>query len=141
MSNIDISDKEAIIKKLEDMQDQIDELKETMLSKLSNKNLKPIHNMNVEGYTFEIQEEPCKYSSNIKKYDFINKNYKVINDLKRIIKISTYNQKELANLIGVNEQTMSNIVNNRFTTSLEIALKISYALDIPVNNLFKLSRI
>ena len=62
-------------------------------------------------------------------------------DLKERIKKSPYTQRQFAELIGINEQSLSNIVKQRNSPSLEVALKISYMLNTSVNELFILTKL
>lgn len=147
MSNIDISDKEAIIKKIGDMQDQIDELRNNIyhMKSINRNNIKGvivdsnlIKNKSIKNDAIELHESKQIYGliqvSPFKR----GKNYRVINKVKDIIKKSPYNQKQVAEIIDINPKTLSNILSNRYNTSLEIALKLSYLLDMPVNDLFML---
>lgn len=70
--------------------------------------------------------------------DDINIEYKIENNLKELIKRCPYNQEEIAGMLGISSKTLSNILNNKYSTSLEVALKISYLFNIPVNDIFKL---
>jgi putative transcriptional regulator len=67
-----------------------------------------------------------------------NLNYHVKNKLREFIKKSPYSQTEIASMIGIAGQTLSNIVNNKFNTSLEVALKIACILKVPCETLFYL---
>lgn len=66
--------------------------------------------------------------------------YVVKNKLKEFIKRSPYSQTEIANMTGITVQTLSNIVNNKYNTSLEVALKLSYILDVTFDILFYLEK-
>lgn len=66
------------------------------------------------------------------------KKYVVVNKVKEAIKKSPYTQREIAKKINVSERTLSNIANNKYNTSLEVALKLSYLLDISMDDLFEL---
>jgi DNA-binding XRE family transcriptional regulator len=43
-------------------------------------------------------------------------------------------------MTGITVQTLSNIVNNKYNTSLEVALKLSYILDVTFDILFYLEK-
>jgi putative transcriptional regulator len=58
------------------------------------------------------------------------------NRLREIIEQRGIKQKFLADQSGVNEQTLSNCINNRFNLSLENAIKIAKVLNMPVEELF-----
>ncbi|WP_084315400.1 helix-turn-helix transcriptional regulator [Clostridium hydrogeniformans] len=49
----------------------------------------------------------------------------VVCRVKEILKETGITQKELASSSGLSKQTISNIVNNRYSTPLESAFKIS----------------
>lgn len=75
----------------------------------------------------KIQKEDNKYI-----YVLVGKN------IKRIRKQHNLTQVKLADLIGYNEGTISNIENSSFQTfSLEFLYVISKALDIPMEEFFK----
>lgn len=147
MSNIDIYDKEAIIKKIKDMQDQIDELKNDIYyMKLMNRD--NIKGAIVDSDLIKNKNDAIVVHESNQIYGVIQvspfkrgKNYRVINKLRNVIKKSPYNQKQVAEIIDINPKTLSNILSNRYNTSLEIALKLSYLLNIPVNDLFMLESI
>jgi len=75
--------------------------------------------------------------------DSIDGNHKYIikNNLKQVIKQSPYTQRDVAQRINISERTLSNIVNNKYNTSLEIALKLSYLLHFSMDDLFELRMI
>ena len=59
-------------------------------------------------------------------------------NIKRIRKMHNLTQVNLADLIGYNEGTISNIENSSYQTfSLEFLYVISKALDIPMEEFFK----
>jgi len=60
----------------------------------------------------------------------------VKNRLKEIIDNKGLKQNWLAEQVGVTKQTMSNLINNRYTTSIDIAFKISRALDMDFKDIF-----
>ena len=64
----------------------------------------------------------------------------VKNSLKEILEKRGLKQKWLAEQIGIDKRTMSNIISNRYNTSLEVALKISDILEIKIDDIFKLDK-
>ena len=75
----------------------------------------------------KIAEKDNKYI-----YTLVGKN------IKRIRKQNNLTQVKLADLIGYNEGTISNIENSSYQTfSLEFLYVISKALDIPMDEFFK----
>jgi len=64
----------------------------------------------------------------------------VKNSLKEILEKRGLKQKWLAEQIGIDKRTMSNIISNRYNTSLEVALKISEILEIKIDDIFKLDK-
>jgi DNA-binding XRE family transcriptional regulator len=60
----------------------------------------------------------------------------VKNKLKIIIDGRGIKQTWLAQQAGVTKTTMGNIVNNRFNTSLEVAIRIARALNMTVEDIF-----
>ena len=75
----------------------------------------------------KIAEKDNKYI-----YTLVGKN------IKRIRKQNNLTQVKLADLIGYNEGTISNIENSSYQTfSLEFLYVISKALDIPMEEFFK----
>lgn len=66
-------------------------------------------------------------------------NLKVINSLKYYLKKNGIKQSWLADKVGVHRGTMNNIINNKYNTSLEIALKISRVLNMSVEDIFLLT--
>jgi DNA-binding XRE family transcriptional regulator len=69
------------------------------------------------------------------------KGYKVVNNLREVIFNSSYNQREIANIVGITNQTLSNIVNNKFSTSLEVAMKLCVVLGISLEDHFWLEEV
>jgi len=64
----------------------------------------------------------------------------VKNSLKEILEKRGLKQKWLAEQVGIDKRTMSNIISNRYNTSLEVALKIAEILEIKVDDIFKLDK-
>jgi putative transcriptional regulator len=62
----------------------------------------------------------------------------VKNRLKEILDERGIKQNWLAEKVGVHTGTMTNIVSNKYNTSLEVALKISNILKEPVESIFQL---
>jgi DNA-binding XRE family transcriptional regulator len=60
----------------------------------------------------------------------------VKNRLKEILDSKGLKQIWLAEQVGITKQTMSNLINNKFTTSMEIAFKISKILNIDLKDIF-----
>jgi len=60
----------------------------------------------------------------------------VKNRLKEILDERGIKQNWLAEKANVTKQTISNLIKNRFSVSLEIAMKISKALDLKVEDIF-----
>ena len=46
-------------------------------------------------------------------------------------------QKELAKLIGVSRQTVNAIEGNKYPPSLEVAFRITYVIDTPIEDVFE----
>lgn len=66
---------------------------------------------------------------------------KVNNNLKQIIDEKGIKQKYLAEKAGISEQTLSNLIKNRHDISLRVAFQISYALGVPIEEIFSLDRV
>jgi len=64
----------------------------------------------------------------------------VKNSLKEILEKRGLKQKWLAEQVGIDKRTMSNIISNRYNTSLEVALKIAEILEIKIDDIFKLDK-
>jgi putative transcriptional regulator len=62
----------------------------------------------------------------------------VKNKLKKILKEKGIKQQMLAELVGLSKQTISNIVNNRYTPTLETAFIIAYYLNMKIDDIFYL---
>ena len=60
----------------------------------------------------------------------------VKNRLKEILDERGIKQTWLAEQVGVTRQTMSNLIKNRYTTSMEIAFKISKVLGVDLIDIF-----
>ena len=60
----------------------------------------------------------------------------VKNRLKEILDERGIKQNWLAEKAGVTKQTISNLIKNRFSVSLEIAIKIANALDLKIEDIF-----
>lgn len=62
----------------------------------------------------------------------------LVSKLDKILEYRGIKQNWLAKKTGVSKTTLSNIVTGRHTPSLEIALKISIVLDIPIESIWVL---
>jgi putative transcriptional regulator len=62
--------------------------------------------------------------------------YLVKNRLKEILEERGIKQTWLAEQVGVTRQTMSNLINNRFCPSLDIAFKIANVLGLKLDDVF-----
>jgi DNA-binding XRE family transcriptional regulator len=60
----------------------------------------------------------------------------VKNRLKEILQIKGIKQSWLAEQVGITKQTMSSLVNNRFTTSMDVAFKIAKVLNLEIIDIF-----
>ena len=60
----------------------------------------------------------------------------VKNRLKEILDERGIKQNWLAEQVGITKQTMSNLIKNRFTTSMDIAFKISKVLNMEITDIF-----
>ena len=58
------------------------------------------------------------------------------NNLKQIITNRGIKQNWLADQVGITKQTMSSLINNRYSTSIDIALKLSEILNIDIKDIF-----
>jgi len=63
----------------------------------------------------------------------------VKNRLKEILDGRGIKQNWLADQIGISPKTLSNIIGNKYNTSLEVALKISKILDLDIHKIFELT--
>jgi len=60
----------------------------------------------------------------------------VKNRLKEILDERGIKQTWLADQVGITKQTMSNLIKNRFTTSMDIAFRISKVLNMEITDIF-----
>ena len=60
----------------------------------------------------------------------------VKNRLKEILDERGIKQNWLAEQVGITKQTMSNLIKNRFTTSMDIAFKIAKVLNMEITDIF-----
>ena len=60
----------------------------------------------------------------------------VKNRLREILDSKGIKQVWLAEKVGITKQTMSSLIKNRFTTSMDIAFKIAKVLDIDITDIF-----
>ncbi len=60
------------------------------------------------------------------------------NRLKELRKSQKLTQDELANAVGVSRQTINAIENDKYNPTLELAIRLSRYLKIPVEELFLL---
>ena len=60
----------------------------------------------------------------------------VKNRLKEILDERGIKQNWLAEQVGITKQTMSNLIKNRFTTSMDIAFRISKVLNMEITDIF-----
>ncbi|HAP3957909.1 TPA: helix-turn-helix transcriptional regulator [Enterococcus faecalis] len=61
----------------------------------------------------------------------------IINNLKLIREKKKISQSELAALLEVSRQTINGIEKNKYNSSLQLALKIAYYLDTPLEDIFQ----
>lgn len=66
------------------------------------------------------------------------KESKIITNLKSVRESIGMTQQELADRIGIRRETILHLENNRYNTSLEMALKIAQVFDLRVEELFQL---
>ena len=90
--------------------------------------------MSILGKKLKSIDELSEYGLKI-----IKKEETVSNNLKEVLKRNNLNQSELAKLIGIPRQTVSDIINCKYRPSIEIALKISVVLNTNVTDLFQLT--
>lgn len=62
----------------------------------------------------------------------------VKNRLKDIITTKGLKQNWLSEQVGVTPTTLGNIINNRFNTSLEVALRLAIVLEMKVEDIFEI---
>ena len=60
----------------------------------------------------------------------------VKNRLKEILDERGIKQNWLAEQVGITKQTMSNLIKNRFTTSMDIAFRIAKVLNMELTDIF-----
>jgi len=60
----------------------------------------------------------------------------VKNRLKEILDERGIKQTWLAEQVGITKQTMSNLIKNRFTTSMDIAFRIAKVLNMEITDIF-----
>ena len=60
----------------------------------------------------------------------------VKNRLKVILDERGIKQNWLAEQVGITKQTMSNLIKNRYTTSMDIAFKIAKVLSMEITDIF-----
>ena len=60
----------------------------------------------------------------------------VKNRLKEILDERGIKQNWLAEQVGITKQTMSNLIKNRYTTSMDIAFKIAKVLSMEITDIF-----
>jgi len=60
----------------------------------------------------------------------------VKNRLKEILDERGIKQTWLADQVGITKQTMSNLIKNRFTTSMDIAFRIAKVLNMEIIDIF-----
>lgn len=58
------------------------------------------------------------------------------NNLKHIRKLYRFSQRELSDLTGISQNSISNIENDIFAPTLVNAYKLSAALNVPLQELF-----
>lgn len=61
----------------------------------------------------------------------------IINNLKLIREKKKISQSELAALLEVSRQTINGIEKKKYNPSLQLALKIAYYLDTPLEDIFQ----
>jgi len=63
----------------------------------------------------------------------------VKNRLKEILYNRGIKQTWLAEQVNITPTTLGNILHNRYNTSLEVALKLAFVLNLKVEDIFELS--
>lgn len=63
-------------------------------------------------------------------------NIQVKTRLKEILQKKGIKQNWLADQLCLSKTTLSNIINNRYNTSLETAFKISIIINVPLTDIF-----
>ena len=61
---------------------------------------------------------------------------KLKNSIKEKRQKKSLTQQELADLVGVSRQTIISIERYRYKPSLELGLRMAYALEVDINKLF-----
>ena len=61
---------------------------------------------------------------------------KFISNLKKYRQFNELTQEELANKVSVRRETIARLENAKYNPSLELAMRISKELDIPIEKLF-----
>ena len=82
-----------------------------------------------------ISEKDLKLNLSEKSID-LSKKIKIKNNLLSFIRLSGYTRTEIAQKIGITTKTLNNIINGRFSTSLEVAFKLAKLFNIKVDDLF-----
>ena len=70
----------------------------------------------------------------LRNVDFSN--YVLKNQLKEILDLKRIKQKDLANQLGITTPTMSNIINNRYATTIELGFRIAFTLELNFTDIF-----
>ncbi|GAA0384581.1 helix-turn-helix transcriptional regulator [Brevundimonas terrae] len=65
---------------------------------------------------------------------------RLVVDLKAVRQVAGLTQGELAERAGVSRKTVNTIENGVFTPSVTVALLLAEALDVPLDDLFRLVR-
>ncbi|XMB68087.1 helix-turn-helix transcriptional regulator [Mycoplasmatota bacterium zrk1] len=58
------------------------------------------------------------------------------NNIKKLRKLKTLRQQDLATILGVTRQTINAIENEKYSPTLELAIKLAQLLDTSVEELF-----
>lgn len=91
--------------------------------------------MNIkEGMKIESPQELIEMG-----YCFLEEGITVKNNLKKVLKEKGLNYTDLARLIGESRQRVSSIINYNTTPNVDFALKTSYVLNKPVENLYEIT--
>ena len=67
-----------------------------------------------------------------------HRDMKLKNSIKEKRQKKSFTQQELADLVGVSRQTIISIERYRYKPSLELGLRMAYALEVDINKLFYL---
>lgn len=92
---------------------------------------------------YTICRDIKKIINNLKKQGISlleEENPLILNKLSSILTKKNILPIDIANLIGVSRQTINSILNSNTKPNIEIALKISYVLNIPVEDIFVLNK-